>query len=96
MNELNQPGSRQPGNQASEQLTHGGRPGDIFMRRRLKLPRRLHRVLGTGGLFSTAYGNVGSSIYYALVCTGRRIHVGPGTYAARSDAFRHLQSSLPL
>jgi APA family basic amino acid/polyamine antiporter len=26
----------------------------------------LHRVLGTAPLFSTAYGNVGSSIYYAL------------------------------
>jgi APA family basic amino acid/polyamine antiporter len=26
----------------------------------------LQRVLGTGALFSTAYGNVGSSIYYAL------------------------------
>jgi len=26
----------------------------------------LERVLGTGALFSTAYGNVGSSIYYAL------------------------------
>src|SRR5437870_4615654 len=26
----------------------------------------LERVLGTGSLFSTAYGNVGSSIYYAL------------------------------
>ena len=26
----------------------------------------LHRVLGTAALFSTAYGNVGSSIYYAL------------------------------
>ncbi len=26
----------------------------------------LHRVLGTSALFSTAYGNVGSSIYYAL------------------------------
>ena len=26
----------------------------------------LKRVLGTGALFSTAYGNVGSSIYYAL------------------------------
>jgi basic amino acid/polyamine antiporter, APA family len=26
----------------------------------------LHRVLGTPALFSTAYGNVGSSIYYAL------------------------------
>lgn len=66
MNELNQPGSRQQGNQASEQLTHGDRPGDVFVRRQLKLPRRLHRVLGVGGLFSAAYGNVGSSIYYAL------------------------------
>src|ERR1700752_2681969 len=26
----------------------------------------LRRVLGTSALFSTAYGNVGSSIYYAL------------------------------
>src|SRR3982750_2151737 len=26
----------------------------------------LERVLGTGAVFSTAYGNVGSSIYYAL------------------------------
>ena len=31
------------------------------------MPRRgLHRVLGVPGLFSAAYGNVGSSIYYAL------------------------------
>src|ERR687898_1090472 len=28
--------------------------------------RGLERVLGTSALFSTAYGNVGSSIYYAL------------------------------
>src|SRR3954469_5143601 len=28
--------------------------------------RGLERVLGTGALFSTAYGNVGGSIYYAL------------------------------
>src|ERR687895_1079694 len=28
--------------------------------------RGLERVLGPGALFSTAYGNVGSSIYYAL------------------------------
>ncbi|MGE5636319.1 MAG: APC family permease, partial [Nocardioidaceae bacterium] len=28
--------------------------------------RGMERVLGTGALFSTAYGNVGSSIYYAL------------------------------
>jgi basic amino acid/polyamine antiporter, APA family len=55
-----------PGHQDHGHVTHGGRPADIFLRRRIKLPRRLHRVLGTSGLFSTAYGNVGSSIYYAL------------------------------
>ena len=32
-------------------------------RRRLE---GLERVLGVNALFSTAYGNVGSSIYYAL------------------------------
>src|SRR5256884_9436033 len=31
--------------------------------------RGLERVLGTSALFSTAYGNVGSSIYYALGVT---------------------------
>lgn len=40
--------------------------GDKFIRRpRVKL-HRLRRVLGIPGLFSTAYGDVGSSIYYAL------------------------------
>ena len=29
----------------------------------------LERVLGTPALFATAYGNVGSSIYYALGVT---------------------------
>jgi len=42
------------------------KPGDKFVRRpRLKL-HPLRRVLGVSGLFSTAYGDVGSSIYYAL------------------------------
>ena len=38
---------------------------------RLKIPRilRLRRVLGTPALFSSGYGNVGSSIYYALGVT---------------------------
>jgi hypothetical protein len=31
--------------------------------------QRLERVLGTPALFATAYGNVGSSIYYALGVT---------------------------
>jgi basic amino acid/polyamine antiporter, APA family len=60
------PEIRIPGHQDHGHVTHGGRPADIFLRRHIKLPRRLHRVLGTSALFSTAYGNVGSSIYYAL------------------------------
>ena len=38
-------------------------------RRRRRREHRLERVLGTPALFSTAYGNVGSSIYYALGVT---------------------------
>jgi basic amino acid/polyamine antiporter, APA family len=42
------------------------RPGDKFVRpKRLKI-RPLRRVLRTTHLFSIAYGDVGSSIYYAL------------------------------
>src|SRR5206468_6058447 len=40
--------------------------GAMSRRRR---EQRLERVLGTSALFSTAYGNVGSSIYYALGVT---------------------------
>jgi APA family basic amino acid/polyamine antiporter len=39
------------------------------MPRRRRREARLERVLGTPALFSTAYGNVGSSIYYALGLT---------------------------
>jgi len=43
-----------------------GKPGDKFVRpQRLKI-RPLRRVLRTTHLFSIAYGDVGSSIYYAL------------------------------
>jgi len=38
------------------------RPAPPSRRRR---EQRLERVLGTPALFATAYGNVGSSIYYA-------------------------------
>lgn len=42
------------------------KPGDKFIRRpRLKL-HPLRRVLGVPALYSAGYGNVGSSIYYAL------------------------------
>jgi APA family basic amino acid/polyamine antiporter len=56
------------GPNASE-IHRGRRPGDVFLRR--PRPRRLalHRVLGAPALFSTAYGDVGSSIYYALGVT---------------------------
>ena len=37
--------------------------------RRRRREIELERVLGTPGLFATAYGNVGSSIYYALGLT---------------------------
>ena len=36
------------------------------MPRRRRQSHALERVLGTPALFATAYGNVGSSIYYAL------------------------------
>ncbi len=36
------------------------------MARRRRQAHGLERVLGTPALFATAYGNVGSSIYYAL------------------------------
>jgi APA family basic amino acid/polyamine antiporter len=42
------------------------KPGDkIFRPRRIKR-YRLRRILGVAALFSAGYGNVGSSIYYAL------------------------------
>ncbi len=42
------------------------KPGDkIFRPRRIKR-YRLRRILGVSALFSAGYGNVGSSIYYAL------------------------------
>jgi len=46
---------------------HGRRPGDlrILVRRPAKLPR----TLGAPALFAACYGNVGSSIYYALGVT---------------------------
>src|SRR3989338_1493034 len=42
------------------------RPGDRFYHPRRISRFRLRRVLGIPALFSAGYGNVGSSIYYAL------------------------------
>jgi APA family basic amino acid/polyamine antiporter len=51
----------------SMQPRRGRRPGDVrvVVARAPKLPR----TLGTGALFAACYGNVGSSIYYALGVT---------------------------
>jgi len=48
-------------------MKRGRRPGDfrVVVRGRPKLPR----TLGVGALFAACYGNVGSSIYYALGVT---------------------------
>jgi APA family basic amino acid/polyamine antiporter len=48
-------------------MKRGRRPGDfrVVVRGRTKLPR----TLGVGALFAACYGNVGSSIYYALGVT---------------------------
>lgn len=51
------------------ELVHGRMPGDVFLRRRRVRPQRLRRALTVPALFSTGYGNVGSSIYYALGVT---------------------------
>ena len=42
----------------------------------------LERVLGTGALFATAYGNVGSSIYYALGLVAAFALMRPQTMAS--------------
>jgi APA family basic amino acid/polyamine antiporter len=47
---------------------HDGRPGDIRFRVRSRRPK-LPRTLGASALFAACYGNVGSSIYYALGVT---------------------------
>lgn len=42
------------------------KPGDRVVRLTGVAPRHLRRVLGVAALYSAGYGNVGSSIYYAL------------------------------
>ena len=42
------------------------KPGDRVVRITNIAPRHLRRVLGVAALYSAGYGNVGSSIYYAL------------------------------
>lgn len=54
--------SARPG--AGEPWRH--RPGDRVIRVHLVRPYHMRRVLGVPALYSAGYGNVGSSIYYAL------------------------------
>jgi APA family basic amino acid/polyamine antiporter len=54
---------------AGAEYRRGQRPADVILRRRRVRTGGLFRVLGVPGLFSAAYGNVGSSIYYALGVT---------------------------
>jgi len=51
------------------QVIRGRLPGDRVVRRPRRRVQRLRRALGVAALFSTGYGNVGSSIYYALGVT---------------------------
>lgn len=52
------------GTPTTPEVVRGQHIGDVFIRR--VLPVKLRRALGVPGLFSVAYGDVGSSIYYAL------------------------------
>lgn len=59
-------GPERPGPDHPVEARRGQRIGDVVLRGVFHRKPRLVRALGIGGLFSTAYGNVGSSIYYAL------------------------------
>ncbi|MFN0074491.1 MAG: APC family permease [Chloroflexota bacterium] len=51
------------------EVVRGRLPGDRVVRKQRRRVQRLRRALGVAALFSTGYGNVGSSIYYALGVT---------------------------
>lgn len=54
---------------ARSEVMRGRLPGDRVVRKPRRRIQRLRRALGVAALFSTGYGNVGSSIYYALGVT---------------------------
>jgi hypothetical protein len=65
--------------------------------RRRREQQGLERVLGAPALFATAYGNVGSSIYYALAATAATYAEGTVRYpeAGGSASFaRHAFNEL--
>jgi amino acid transporter len=51
------------------EMIEGTLPGDRTIRRRRKKRVSLKRTLGIPGIFSIAYGNLGSSVYFALGIT---------------------------
>ncbi len=57
------------GSRPGEGLKVGAAPGNLRVVRRIRRELRLQRTLGVPALFSSGYGNVGSSIYYALGVT---------------------------
>ena len=58
-----------PESRSAEGLRPGQLAGNPRVVRRIKRELRLQRTLGVPALFSSGYGNVGSSIYYALGVT---------------------------
>lgn len=58
-----------PGSRPGDGLKVGAAPGNLRVVRRIRRELRLQRTLGVPALFSSGYGNVGSSIYYALGVT---------------------------
>ena len=61
--------TEEPPGEPRLRIRRGRRAGDVRVVRRRVGQGGLARVLGVAGLFSAAYGNVGSSIYYALGVT---------------------------
>src|SRR6201747_58954 len=62
------------------------------MAQRIPRDESLHRVHGVGALFSAAYGNVGSSIYYALGLTAAFSLAPPPAPSPRRHAFNEMFS----
>jgi len=58
--------SREPSRKSELKEISHRKPGDVSLRRPPVGTGRLRRVLGVPALYSAGYGNVGSSIYYAL------------------------------
>mgnify|MGYP001792419057 CR=1 FL=1 len=67
------------------------------MARRRRQAHELERVLGANALFATAYGNVGSSIYYALGLTpGLALALTPLALSPTSRAPRPPKVGVPV